>query len=232
MKLVVFDVDGTLTATAGIDVRCFTQAFADEFDIAEINPDWDAYPSVTDSCVTIEVLRTALGREPNQKEITRHKTRFVRLLKTALHTDEEQSSEVPGAGALLELLRKESGWGIAIATGGWRESAMEKLAKATLHVSDLPLAAADDGLSREEIVRAAITRAGSTYGQKKFEGVVSVGDALWDLRTARALGIGFVAVATGRRASSLQEHGAQHVVKDFRNPELFLSLLDRANSVS
>jgi phosphoglycolate phosphatase-like HAD superfamily hydrolase len=83
-------------------------------------------------------------------------------------------------------------------------------------------------LSREQIIEAAITRAGSAHEQAGFESVVSVGDAVWDVRVARELGIPFVGVASGQREALLQEEGAREIVTDFLPVERFLGLLREA----
>ena len=45
--------------------------------------------------------------------------------------------------------------------------------------------------------------------------VVAVGDGLWDLRAARALGVGFVGVAEGAGRARLESEGAAEVLADF-----------------
>ena len=61
---------------------------------------------------------------------------------------------------MIGLLKEDSGWTVAIATGCWQVSARFKMAAAGIPVEGLPAAFADDGPSRESIVRMAIERAG------------------------------------------------------------------------
>ena len=51
MKLAVFDLDGTLTATNAVDDACFVRALRIVFDIDLINTNWTAYSHVTDASV-------------------------------------------------------------------------------------------------------------------------------------------------------------------------------------
>ncbi len=58
MKLLVFDLDGTLTKTNAVDEECFVQAFADVFSIRDVNTRWSEYDHVTDVGVLQQVFRT------------------------------------------------------------------------------------------------------------------------------------------------------------------------------
>ena len=49
-------------------------------------------------------------------------------------------------------------------------------------------------MKREEIVSAAIKNALTYYHADKFERVISVGDGLWDLLTAKNLDLEFIGV--------------------------------------
>ena len=51
MKLVVFDIDGTLTQTNEVDSRCFEEALRIVLGIEEFDTCWENYQFVTDSGV-------------------------------------------------------------------------------------------------------------------------------------------------------------------------------------
>jgi phosphoglycolate phosphatase-like HAD superfamily hydrolase len=104
---------------------------------------------------------------------------------------------------------------VAVATGGWLASATVKLRAAGVEAAELPpMACADDAESREDIVRLAWQRAEAQAGIT-FDRVVSIGDAPWDVRTARSLGLPFIGIATGARAERLRTAGAQMVLPNF-----------------
>jgi len=129
---------------------------------------------------------------------------------------------------MLLNLQKNSQWRIAIATGSWSRSAQFKIAAAGLPIDGCPAAFAEDGPSREAIVRAAIRRATDGYQQNQFEKVVSVGDAVWDIRTAYRLNLPFLGIGDDRRARLLREHGASHVIPNFLSEAQCLRCLDEA----
>jgi phosphoglycolate phosphatase-like HAD superfamily hydrolase len=78
---VLFDIDGTLTATNEIDRDCFLEAFRLEFGIAEIDTDWLSYEQTTDRGITAEIFRRA-SRSEDEEALARHRRRFVDLLRT------------------------------------------------------------------------------------------------------------------------------------------------------
>jgi len=101
------------------------------------------------------------------------------------------------------------------ATGSYRRTALRKLAAVGVTFPIEVLVAADDFETREEIVSNAIDRAGSYFGVPEFHRVVSIGDGLWDLLTARNLKLDFVGIATGLHAEKLRAAGAENVFPDF-----------------
>ncbi len=228
MRLAIFDVDGTLTNTSRVDNECFVRAYAAALAVTEIDTTWAACPHVTDSGVARHIFQQRFKREPDEAEINRLRDCFMNLLSAQLQLDQTLFAEISGAAETLRRLRRHSAWAIAIATGCWQVSANFKLSAAGIEFDQIPAAYAEDGLAREQIVQAAIARAGHHYGQTGFEKIVSVGDGLWDVRTARNLQLGFLGIAAGERAEQLRAHGAQHVIEHFGDYDHFFSLLDQA----
>jgi phosphoglycolate phosphatase-like HAD superfamily hydrolase len=228
MKLVIFDLDGTLASTVAVDEECFVQAYAYSFGIDTLNRNWLDYQHVTDSGVIRESFANSFGRVPEPDEISKFIERFVGLLNDRFCKSVDLFGEVPGAASLLVSLRQDTQWGVAIATGCWERSARFKMKSAGLDGSDLPAAFAEDGPSREAIVRTAITRALVRYRQNDFERVVSVGDAVWDVHTAKRLELPFIGIGKGERAEVLRNHGASHVIENFLNHSDCLRCLEKA----
>ncbi len=217
-NLAIFDIDGTLTESVAVDEDCFVQAFRDVLGIDQINTNWLDYNFQTDSGLALEICRKHLGRDPGVGEISRLQSCFVQLLCAAVEATGKPMQEIPGASVLLDRLKAHPSWHVAIATGGWKASARFKLASAGLPMDAFPWANADDAFDRVDILRTAIQRAGQEYGQDAFEKVVYVGDGVWDVRAAKALGIGFLGLAANNKAGQLKEEGALCVLPDFVDP--------------
>ena len=227
MKLAIFDIDGTLTKTDGVDDLSIVKAFFDSHQIADIDTDWTNYKYVTDSGITLEIFTERLGRAPNARDIAVFKHCFIKNLSDFASRDKSLFAEIPNAALMLEDLKAEKNWAVALATGCYYDSAKLKLKQANIVIEDYPHATADDAVSREEILRIAIEKSLKHYRQSEFEKIVSIGDGIWDVRTARNLGLDFIGIAGGERAEKLRKEGAEFIIEDFRDYELFVEYLNK-----
>jgi phosphoglycolate phosphatase-like HAD superfamily hydrolase len=221
MRLVIFDIDGTLTQTMKADEECFVHSLAEVFGFSDVDNDWSRYKHTTDSGVFHEIYESRTGQSPSPSEITRFCQHFVGLL--ARVSSEAAFAAVAGAPLLLSLLADSAEHRVALATGAWRDSARLKMTSAGLCYDDYPAASSDDALDRESIIRLSMQRAAERYG--KIFSTVYVGDGVWDARACRSVGISFIGVARDGRAARLSAEGAVCVFPDFSDTDLFLSSL-------
>jgi phosphoglycolate phosphatase-like HAD superfamily hydrolase len=228
MQLAIFDLDGTLTRTTRVDEVCYVRAVRQELGIADIDNDWSKYTHSTDSGITAEIFQTRFGRPPRPDELARVQERFFALLAETFRTQLGSCTETTGAAAAVRLLRSHPHWRIALATGGWRASALLKVQLAGFEFDAIPAAFADDSPAREEIIALAQSRAREAYGQDDFTRVVYIGDALWDVRSARRLGLPFLGIGRGRGAQRLLADGASAVLPDFSDFDRLLQALEEA----
>jgi phosphoglycolate phosphatase-like HAD superfamily hydrolase len=228
MNLAIFDIDGTLTDTNNVDEECFVAAFSRALSITGIETDWAKYPDTTDSGITRHIFQDKFGREPDPDELISLKSCFVGLLRERYEADSTRFTEIPGASLLLNSFGCEPEWAIAIATGAWRESASLKLEATMIKISTFPAAFADDGYSRDDILKAAMFRALAHYRQPRFEKIVSIGDGVWDVVTARRLGIAFLGIGSGECAEKLRKAGAGNIIENYKDYGKFLQSLEAA----
>ena len=228
MKLAIFDIDGTLTNTNTVDDECFVKALAKAHAITEINTDWAAYNHTTDSGITQQIFQDQFDRDPEDAELEKFKSCFVDMLSKQYESNASGFAQIEGASITLDKLKRDSAWAIAIATGCWRESAMLKLRAAKIDIDGIPGAFAEDGLSREEILQSAVSQSLVQHRVSSFAKTVSVGDGLWDVRTARRLRFGFLGIGCGESAALLNRAGAKHVIEDFTDYHQVISILNRA----
>ena len=197
-------------------------------DVAPEAIDWTDTPHVTDGAIARHLWARYRARAAEARDLSEIQQRFLAILRAELTRAPERFVAIAGAGALFPHLRR-AGWHVALATGGWLASATMKLRAAGLVSTDLPMACADDAESREEIVRLAWQKAEAQAGVA-FHRVVSVGDAPWDVRTARSLGLPFVGIGTGILADRLRSAGAKTIVADFSDASAVLAALNSAAS--
>jgi phosphoglycolate phosphatase-like HAD superfamily hydrolase len=230
MKLVIFDIDGTLTQTSRVDEICFTRAFADTHGLEVLADHWIDCPHVSDSGVTQHLFQYYFGRDPGDHESGVIKKRLVDLLEEHHRLDQSFFAEIPRAAETFNRLVEGRGWAKAIATGCWQPSAEMKLRAASINYHGVPGGFAEDGIARESIVGAAISRSRVSYRLENFDRIVSVGDGVWDVRTAARLGLAFIGVANGARAEMLHEAGAKLVIPDFDDADRFFECLEVAEA--
>jgi phosphoglycolate phosphatase-like HAD superfamily hydrolase len=125
-------------------------------------------------------------------------------------------------------LHREAKWAVALATGCWRDSAELKLKAAGIETEHFPAAFAEDGFSREEILGTAVSHAQQMYGQSRFDRIVSLGDAQWDVAAARNLGIAFIGIGKGERGDRLRQVGATHMLDSYINYRQLIAALEEA----
>ena len=228
MDLVIFDIDGTLTDTNEVDETGFALAVTREFELTGFSTDWSNYEHCVDRFIVRELVQRHANRAVTDEELERFQQTFLRILRAAYAHAPEKFEQITGAAALLAHLRADANQAIVLATGGYRLTACFKLERAGLEVADLPCACADGGLSREEIIGIALARARAAYKVDQFARIVSVGDGLWDVRTARNLNLPFVGVGRGAHAERLRAAGAHAVLPDFADVDAVLQVLASA----
>lgn len=224
MKLVVFDIDDTLTRTMDVDTDCFIQAVRDILEFDLVGMSWDDFPDVTDTAVLDVIYRRVTGTGPTPSDSVRFIDHFSGLLEAEYERNAGRFEAVPGSGDLLGHLRARDDWRVALATGAWRRTAEFKLARAGLFDAELPLATSDDHHTRAGIFETAVARSVGD-GAPGFDRIVAVGDGSWDVVTARTLQVAFIGIGSESR---LREIGAPVGVEDYRDLAGFYELLESA----
>lgn len=223
MTLVLFDVDGTLTATNECDTKCYAASFRKVFAMPLPSEDWNAYVHVTDSGVISEVLEGARGTGVTPEELDEFERVFLRELEAEQETNPDAFAEIPGARAMLSATAGNDGTCAALATGGMKATAVFKLSKIGVDAGSMPGAFANDSVVREEIVKRAIQLAGVDT-----DDIVYVGDALWDVRTSAALGLRFIGITKESSAERLRAAGATVCLEEYSNLQVFFDAVHTA----
>ncbi|MGI9234358.1 MAG: HAD family hydrolase [Woeseiaceae bacterium] len=187
MHAVIFDIDGTLLESASVDDALYRDAVVSIVGDVRFRATIADYSHVSDSGILAQVFEDN-GISPTTEITSAVKSRFVQSLRQHI-SDHGPFPEISGASDILESLRRSNDHSVAIATGGWRESAQLKLASAGLDRFDIPLSTSDDAADRKEIMRLALGSLGTG-----FHSVTYYGDGVWDRDASLELGWQFVAV--------------------------------------
>jgi len=219
MRLILFDIDGTLL-TCGPQVRpLFGAALVEIF--GTTGPvDRHDFAGKTDPQIVLELMaRTGREEAEIRAALPRVQRMFARNLASGLRR--EHMRLMPGVVELLGKLRTREDLHLGLLTGNWEESGRIKLARFDLNDFFAFGAFGDDAEDRLELLPVALERARQRTGERfDPEDALIVGDTPLDVACGRAHGVPTLAVSTGYTpAAKLREAGADWVVKELRELE-------------
>lgn len=213
VRLVLFDIDGTLVHTGGAGVKAFARVFETEFG-ARDGFERLKFAGRTDVSLVREFFGFH-GIAATPENFTRFFERYVFWLDQILR----ESHTVPCPGILefiggLKALSSPPVLGLL--TGNIRLGAEIKLRHFKLWELFETGAFADDHEERDHIAAIARQRGSRLLGEElRGEQVVVVGDTPLDIRCGRAIGAKVLAVATGGAPlEELQRHQPDWAVPD------------------
>jgi phosphoglycolate phosphatase len=218
MKLILFDVDGTLISPDGAGRAAMYRALNEVFGVA--GPA-DSLPMAgkTDWQIICELL-TAAGIAQSHID-ARLTDCFDAIARHMAQTTRDRQIRVcPGVPALLRQLSSHPETMLGLLTGNLATTAPIKLRAANLEPALFCVGAyGDDGPSRSQLPRVAIARA-QALTDHTFSGkeVVIIGDTPADVTCGGHLGVTAIGVATGSYPlDSLIAAGADYAFSDLTN---------------
>jgi len=176
MKLIVFDVDDTLTDSVYQHIAAYVDTMK-EFGIEKINDNWKEYKHRTDSYI----LKKNYERNFTQTFNFSIVPEFERSMTKALSAY-GKISEIRGAKNMTEVLAGNKDYAMAYATGSFLAPAYEKLNQMNLEYRPDLVVGSNEIFDREGIVKTAIEKAKIAYDVDDFEHIISIGDGIWDLK--------------------------------------------------
>ena len=226
MKLVLFDIDGTLVLTGGAGLRAMTRACEELLHRPEA---LDGVPVAgrTDWSILHDVL-DRIGRDFDDELFASLRARYVGYLAEEIEKPGHGVKGVmPGIRELLDALQPREDVFLGLLTGNFAEGARIKLEHFDLWHYFRCGAFGDDAADRNALVPFAVTRA-RACGIPDFapHDILVVGDTPHDVACALAAGAVPVAVATGGfTVEQLRASGADLVFSDLSDRSRFTDLL-------
>jgi phosphoglycolate phosphatase len=227
-RLILFDIDGTLTRTQNGYIpfnRAILETFCVDGDIRSIFPD-----GMTDPRILEAIFAKADAQIPiNGDQLTRFATNLERSYAGALRDGATTISALAGAAELLDRLSAHDEFAQGVVTGNFEVTARIKLQAAGLDAF-LPFGAfGSDSAHRPDLPAIAKRRwEQSTSRPIRSDRCVIVGDTPMDLEAARANGMKCVLVGTGRYpVEELRYYASDACLADFTDVAETTDLLIR-----
>ena len=164
MRLLLFDIDGTLVLTGGAGSRAMTRAFAETHGLE------DALQKVDLAGRTDRIImRDALTHAGLRRTRTSTSIEFREAYCAALREEIQQPGNgrrglLPGVRPLLDALAGRDDVRLALLTGNFRASAEIKLAAFDVWDYFTWGAFADDAIERDDLIRIAHARHETEHG--------------------------------------------------------------------
>ena len=95
MLLTVFDIDGTLCRTSGIDDSCWIRTARELFGVEKLSTDWSDYPHSTDESIASSLLGEHLREEPTREHLDRVRDHFIELVRRSHREDPSTIQPTP-----------------------------------------------------------------------------------------------------------------------------------------
>lgn len=199
MKLVLFDIDGTLLRSDGAGKRAIHRALVEVFGTTGPSNYW--FDGKTDPQIVRDLMRLAgHGDERIDAAMRELLERYVGYLHEELQAPDHNPRPLPGVPELLDLLEARSDVVLGLLTGNIEPGARAKLSAVGIDHRRFRIGAfGSDHESRPELPAVARTRARERLGlDLRGDAMIVIGDTPADLTCGRALGARAIGVATGR----------------------------------
>lgn len=207
-NLIVLDIDDTLTSSGKKHTDSLLFAMKN-MGIENVDTDWRNYKNATDSYILKANYEKTFKKDFNFKVI-----RSFEEVMTQHFLTYKDSSEIKGAKQIVDFFVNKTNYGVCFATGSLLKPALLKLQQANISFVPDILEVSNAILTREEIVASAIKKAKTYYNVPNFKNIISFGDGLWDLTTAKNLGIHFVGVNT-KNITDFKKQNVQYHINDW-----------------
>ena len=231
MKLVLFDIDGTLLNCGGLGIKALKRAMQKLYKKCPVFEESNL-SGRTDLYNFTYVYKCLKGKNPTKAEIEKIKAEYLKELPREIAELKKAGKFklMPGVKEFLETLKKYKEVKIALATGNTPQSAELKLKAGGLD-KYFSFTAGGFGMmteNRTELLALGV-KSCEKYFKTKFiqNDVFIIGDTHHDVMAAKENGYHNAVVLEGNLAdkAKLLRAAAELEVKNFKDKELFLMWL-------
>jgi phosphoglycolate phosphatase len=227
MKVVLFDIDGTILWSDGAGRRAVFQALSEHF--GETGPAQHEFDGKTDRQIVRELMRHAgVLDDAIDARLPKVVERYVELLHDELAEGAGRGGVYPGVRTLLDELEARDDVLLGLLTGNVHEGAKAKLAAVGIAPERFRVGAfGSDHEHRPQLPAIARERAAALLGREiPGRDVVVIGDTPADVECGREIGARAIGVATGRYSvEELRSRGAAAVFPDLSDVDAVMAAI-------
>ena len=225
MKILLFDIDGTLMLSGGAGLRAMNQAFFDIYGIKEVFSGINLAGRTDTSIFRDAVKARHLPDTP--AALQEFQKRYFACLPAELDNPAGDKKLMPGVAALLPALQQREQVFLGLLTGNWETSGYIKLAHFGLDGYFSFGAFADDSEKRPELLPYAIRRFAAKYERTPApDQIYVIGDTPSDILCAQPHNAKAVAVAAAHyKEKDLQPYNPDFLLQDLSDLPQVLSIL-------
>lgn len=222
MRLILFDIDGTLIDSGGAGTRSLNLAIEKVFSIK------NAFNGIsmagkTDTLIIKEgLMKHGISTDRSTSAVLEA---YLQHLREEINNNRKHAK--PGVCEILEKLSSMKNLGLGLLTGNLEPGARIKLEPFNLNKYFPTGAFGSDDEDRNNLLPVAINRFEELFQRKiDIDDCIVVGDTPRDVECAHIYGAMCVGVATGPYPSeALIEAGADYVAEDLSEPDTLLQFL-------
>ena len=221
--LASFDIDNTLVQSSAGHVQTLIMAIKEIYGL-ETSINVINHHGMTDQEIIIRILEQYDFDDKSVRSRLKNCMDYMQLQYAQI----VQSENIVILEGVFNLLTKldQKGFLLGLVTGNLEKIARAKLKKIGINHFFTFGGFGSDHISRTELVKIAIRRAGNQFDPADNNQIFHFGDAPQDMRAAREAGVTPIGVATGIfSADELESAGAYQVVPNLKDTAAILNTL-------
>ncbi len=226
MKVLLFDIDGTLIRGGGAGRKALNRAalklYGKKNACSELS-----LAGRTDLYNFAETYRNATGKKPTPAAVEKLHQEYLRFLPYYVRSAIRSRTYhiPPGLRTLLKHLSRDKRVLLGLGTGNMEKGARIKLAPSGFNAYFLFGGFGSDAFHRHELLKKAVIRARKlAHASFTSKDVYVIGDTPFDVSAGKKAGFKTIAVGTGYASwKELNASRPDHLAKDFRNIKTWLN---------
>jgi phosphoglycolate phosphatase len=226
MKVLLFDIDGTLIRGGGAGRKALNRAALKLYGVKNACSEL-SLAGRTDLYNFGQTYRFATGKKPTPRAVERLHQEYLNFLPYYVRSAIRSKTYhvPPGLKALLKRLSRDERVLLGLGTGNMEKGARIKLEPSGFNAYFLFGGYGSDAFHRHQLLKKGVARA-KKIARAKFtaKDVYIIGDTPFDVSAGKKAGYKTVAVGTGYSTwKELKDSKPDHLAKDFRKLNLWLT---------